>query len=140
VRIMIADSEANVRFALRALLEHQAGLQVVGEAATWEGLLGQIKSARPDVLLLAWDLKGLPGSGPMPALHRRWPHLAVIALSSRPEIRSRVLASGVRAFVGKVDPPKDLMATLTDMGRQTDRACNHNTGEKGATTCGRTSI
>ena len=32
MRVLLADDEANVRFALRALLERQPDLRVVGEA------------------------------------------------------------------------------------------------------------
>ncbi len=56
MRILIADRQAQVRFALRTLLGQQPRLEVVGEAATAEELLAQAERTRPDLVLLHWRL------------------------------------------------------------------------------------
>ena len=41
MRILLADDQTQVRFALRVLLEQQPGLEVVGEATDRRGLAGK---------------------------------------------------------------------------------------------------
>jgi DNA-binding NarL/FixJ family response regulator len=59
MRILLADGQSKVRFALRVLLECQPGVVVVGEAADAEDFLGQTEEICPDMVLLAWELPGL---------------------------------------------------------------------------------
>ena len=57
MRILVADNQPKVRYALRVLLEHQPGLEVVGEVADGAALLAQVKATHPDVVLLHWRLR-----------------------------------------------------------------------------------
>ena len=56
MRILVADSRPRVRFALRALLEEQTGLRIVGDAAHGQNLLVQVEATHPNLLLLSWEL------------------------------------------------------------------------------------
>ena len=56
MRIMVADYQLKVRFALRTLLSRQPGVEVAGEAATAEELLAQVPKTQPDLVLLQWRL------------------------------------------------------------------------------------
>ena len=60
MRILIADDQPKVRFAMRVLLDRQPGLVVVGEAVHADSLLAQAAKACPDLVLLDWELPGLP--------------------------------------------------------------------------------
>lgn len=112
MRILLADDQARIRFALRVLLEHQPGLQVVGEAADAEDLLIQTGTTCCDVVLLGWELPGLSAVGSLTALRRMCPNLFVIALSGRPEARGAAIDAGADAFVSKIDPPDRLLAAI----------------------------
>ena len=68
MRILLADDQPKVRFALRALLEQQPGLKVVGEAVNADDLVTQTQESCPDVLLLDWELPGLAANEFLPAL------------------------------------------------------------------------
>ena len=81
MRILIADDQSKVRFALRVLLERQAALEIVGEAADAEELLAQVAADCPDLVLLGWELPGLTKIDLLAALRRVCPNLMVIALS-----------------------------------------------------------
>jgi DNA-binding NarL/FixJ family response regulator len=54
MRILLADNEPRIRFALRALLTQQQGVEVVGDAADAKDLMNQAKTTSPDVVLLHW--------------------------------------------------------------------------------------
>lgn len=111
MRILLADNQARVRFALRTLLEQQPDLTVVGEAGEARDTLFQVEAVQPDLVLLDWDLRG-SALGLLPALRRVCPELKIIALSARPELRTAILVAGVDAFVSKTDPPERLLAAI----------------------------
>jgi DNA-binding NarL/FixJ family response regulator len=52
IRIALVDDHTIMRQGLRAVLEHQQDLQVVGEAATAAGALAAVAASRPQVVLL----------------------------------------------------------------------------------------
>ncbi len=112
MRVLIADNQSRVRFALRALLARQAEVELVGEASCAHDLLEQAKSARPDLLLLGWELTGLAADSPLSALRKTCPNLRVIALSGRSEARQAALDAGADVFVSKTHPPERLLAAI----------------------------
>lgn len=112
MRILLADDESKVRFALRVLLERQSGLEVVGEATNAKDLLAQTKPGYPDLVLLDWDLPGADHTDLLKDLRLACPGLKVVALSSRPEARRAVLDAGAQGFVCKCEPPERLLAAI----------------------------
>jgi two-component system nitrate/nitrite response regulator NarL len=113
MRIVLADGQSNVRFALRALLERQPEVQVVDEAADLGELLSRIGDTCPDLLVLDWRLRGAAQADVLSILRQLCPGLAVIALSGRPEDRRAALVAGVDAYVCKTEPPEKLLAAIT---------------------------
>jgi DNA-binding NarL/FixJ family response regulator len=120
MRILLADAQTKVRFALRILLERQSGFEVVGEVASVEELLARTAASCPDVVLLDWNLAGPVAAGLLLALRRDCPDLGVIVLSGRPEARTAALAAGADAFVSKGNPPEHLMAAIHRCCRGTE--------------------
>jgi len=114
MRIVVADEQPKVRFALRVLLERQEGLKVVGETGNAQELLGLLEKRRPDMLLLGWELPGLAQNESLEVLRAARPGLFVIALSGIPEARQAALKAGADAFVSKADPPERLLAAIDD--------------------------
>ena len=112
MRVLLADDQTRVRFALRVLLERQPGLTVVGEVVSGRELADQISATRPDAVLLDWELPGMAATCAVPALRKAFPSLVVIALSSRSEARQAADAAGADAFVCKTDPPEFLLSAL----------------------------
>ena len=112
MRILLADDEAKVRSALRLLLLHQSDVDILGEAVDTTGLLDWVKAAPPDLVLLDWELPGLPGVDLLPLLQDYCPELRVVVLSSRPEVRQAALEAGADAFASKGDPPERLLAVV----------------------------
>src|SRR5437868_15025752 len=82
IRVLIVDDHAVVREGLRAFLELQEGLEVVGEAADGEEALAQAEAARPDVVLMDLVMPALDGVGAMRELRGRRPEIRVIVLTS----------------------------------------------------------
>jgi two-component system NarL family response regulator len=114
MRILLADDQPKVRFAMRVLLERQPGLKVVGEAVDAESLLAQVGARSVDLVLLDWELPGSRAVDLLSALREACPHLLVIALSGRSEARQVACLAGVDAFVSKTDPPERLLRAVND--------------------------
>jgi DNA-binding NarL/FixJ family response regulator len=114
LRVLLADDQLVVRSALRLVLEQEPGVDVVGEVAEAECLLAEVRLARPDLLLLDWELPGLPVADLLSCLRSLCPDAKVVALSGWPEARERALATGAHAFVSKGDPPERLIAIIRE--------------------------
>ena len=82
IRVLIVDDHGVVREGLRAFLELQDGLEVVGEAADGRQALAQAERLRPDVILMDLVMPHLDGVGAMRELRRRMPEIRVVALTS----------------------------------------------------------
>jgi DNA-binding NarL/FixJ family response regulator len=115
MRVLVADDQAEVRSAIKLLLEEKGGLVVVDEAPDGQLLLKKIKLARPDLVILDWELaESKPGEA-MNAIRVLDPQLAVIVLSSYPQVKPVALKAGARAFVCKSDPPESLLKALESL-------------------------
>jgi DNA-binding NarL/FixJ family response regulator len=112
MRIVLADDQIEVRSALRVLLEHHSGLQVVGEAMDPEELEQQLTAAQPDLLLLDWEMLGVRANEILSNLQDHYPRLRIIVMSGQPGVRWVALAAGADAFVSKGNPPDQLLDTL----------------------------
>ena len=120
MRIMLADNQPKVRHALRVLLEHQPGLEVVGEVSDAATLLAQVKAAHPHIVLLHWRLRGWSAAGSLSGLREACPGLAVIVLSGHPEVEEAALAAGADAFVSKADPAERLLGAIAGVKLEND--------------------
>ena len=123
MRILLADNQPKVRFALRVLLKRQLGVDVVGEAVNADDMLAKVEMTRPDLLLLAWELPGLAAAKVFALLRKAFPNLMIIVLSGRPEARLAALATGTDAFVSKTDPPERLLDVIR--GCQDKKKCGY---------------
>jgi len=122
MRILVADNQPKVRQALRVLLEHQPGLEVVGEVSDGKDLLAQVEVAYPDLVLLHWRLRGWSAVNSLSDLREVHPDLAVIVLSGHPEVEQAALAAGADAFVSKADPPELLLEAIARVKRAKNAA------------------
>jgi DNA-binding NarL/FixJ family response regulator len=112
VRVLLADDQPKVRSALRLLIEQEMAFDVVDEAGAADELVRGILNSAPHIVLLDWELPGLPDAHKLDAVRLIAPHVQVIALSGQPEARVAALADGADAFVSKSDPPDSVLRAL----------------------------
>ena len=62
IRVVVADDHPVVRNGLRAMLETQPDIEVVGEATTGAEALTMVKSLRPDLVLMDLQMPELDGA------------------------------------------------------------------------------
>lgn len=102
-RVFIADSQNEVRVALRLLLQHLE-MQVVGDAADWPTTLAEAAGTRPDMVLVDWEL--IPRDSSLLALRATCPATVVIVLISHLDARQQAaLSAGADSFISKSETP-----------------------------------
>lgn len=111
-RVLLAQAWPMLRSALRLLIEQQAELQVVGEAADGPTALARLCELQPDLVLFDWDLPELGGAELLARFRQATPQTLFLAMSSRPETRQLALAAGADGFISKGDPPERLLAEI----------------------------
>lgn len=115
MHVLLADDQLRVRSALRLLLEQEPDFEVVGETADATGLLLAVAEKTPDLLLLDWELPGLPVTQLLRLLEYERPSLKIIAMSSHPEVERLVLDAGVHAFLSKSESPERVLAIIRSL-------------------------
>lgn len=114
IRILIADDHAIFRQALRRLLEADAGMTVVGEAADFREALSLVREVGPDVVLLDVAMPGRGAVETIEELRRRLPSARVLMLSAQPEdqFAVRYLQAGAAGYVSKVSSSDELVEAI----------------------------
>ena len=112
MRVLLADDNPKVRFALATLLQRRPEIVVVGEASDAAQLQASVLEGQPDLLLMDWQLPGLVEAGSIPILRKRFPDLMIVVLSGRPELAHEALSLGADDFVSKIDPPENLLGAI----------------------------
>ena len=118
-RVLLADQHDHALWALRTALREEAGLTVVGEASHAASLVSQAQILCPDLILLEWELPGLPPAELLSilcALDPR-PQLVVLSQQSESGLEKVVLASGADTFVSKAKEPGELLTVLRGLVR-----------------------
>jgi len=80
-KIFLADDHHVVRQGLRALLEAEPGLSIIGEAADGLEAASQVERLKPDVLIVDLMMPGLNGLEVTRQVGKRAPQTRVILLS-----------------------------------------------------------
>src|SRR5689334_19673838 len=109
--VLITDHEPEVRQALRLVCEESLGLTNTAEASDNDELLQQIKTLRPDILLLEWELPELQTASLLNELHTTY-SVSTVVMGKHPEARTEALQFGADGFVYKGDAPDELIHLL----------------------------
>jgi len=115
MRVLLADSDKDVRWALRTFLTEQLGQAMVAECADADSLMATLDTFAPDLTLLDWDLPGCTGATQLAILHARDKPGGIVVFCRRPEIEPVALAAGADVFISKATSPEQVLATLRNL-------------------------
>ena len=116
-RILIPDQRQKVRFGLQVLLQEHLGYPVIGFAADHQFLLGNLKKFKPDILLLDWNLPGMPSTDLIRVIQENYQKLRILIMSANPDTEPDVLSTGVDSYINKDEAPTTLLKTLHDCSK-----------------------
>jgi len=121
INILIVDDHTLFRTGIRKMLEAEADMRVVGEAATGREALDQARSLMPDVVLMDIKMpdpsgagKALDGIEATRVLHREMPHLGIIfcTVFEDDEFVFAGLQAGGRGYILKDDDPETMLRAI----------------------------
>jgi DNA-binding NarL/FixJ family response regulator len=114
VKIILVDDHTMVRAGLKALLQRESGLSVVGEGSTGREAVKLVRELSPDVVVMDLrmpDLNGIDAARQIIAIK---PDVKVIGLSASTDERSCVemVRAGAVGFVAKESAFEDLTEAI----------------------------
>jgi chemotaxis response regulator CheB len=109
VRVLHCDDSASFRALIRAELEGDADIEIVGEAADVDVAVRVAGETRPDIVLL--DLLDVERDA-VGELQRVAPDVRVVVLSGHPREYGEGRRGGAAAYVEKDAPIAELRATV----------------------------
>ena len=120
IRIMLVDDHPVVRAGLRALLEGQDDLVIVGEAADAVSAMETVQVSEPDAVLMDLNLGRGDGGAALTARLRRLPRppavLILTTYATEADIRG-ALDAGAAGYLLKDAPPDDLFRAIRAVAR-----------------------
>ena len=114
--IVLADDHHIVRQGLRALLEVEKDLQVVGEAGDGLEAVQTVESLGPKVLVLDLMMPGLNGLDVLKQIKKRSPNTQIVILSmyANEAYVLEALSNGASAYVLKDSKSADLVQAVRE--------------------------
>ena len=114
IRVLVVDDHAVVRSGLRRVLDADAGIETVGEAADAERAVFEAIETNPDVVLLDVMMPGKTGIEGMPALQQAVPGVKVLVLSMQDDPRyvREAFDAGASGYVLKEAADTEVVAAV----------------------------
>jgi DNA-binding NarL/FixJ family response regulator len=114
VRVVLADDHAVVREGLKALINAQVNMNVVGEAADGETACRMTQALNPDVLVIDLSMPVLGGAEATERVRRECPDVKVLALTVHEErvYLTQLLRAGASGYVLKRAAASELVRAI----------------------------
>jgi len=119
IRVLLADDHTIFRAGLRALLELEDRVEVVGEAATGEEAIEQARTLRPDVVIMDLSMpvmNGLEATRRIAAL-QLGVRILVLTVHAEEEYLVPVVDAGASGYLTKDSADRDLMEAIRTVAR-----------------------
>ncbi len=103
IRVLIADDHLLVRQGVRALLDHAAGIDVVGEACDGVEVVQMAARLKPDVVVMDISMPrqdGLAATARLQTLAQQ-PSVVVLSMYANPTLVERAIHSGASGYLLK---------------------------------------
>jgi two-component system response regulator DesR len=114
IRVLIAEDQAMVRGALKALIGVEEDMTVVADVARGDQVLDAAIASKPDVALLDIEMPGADGMTAAAQLRQHYPACRSLILTTfgRPGFLRRAMESGASGFLLKDASPHELAVAI----------------------------
>jgi DNA-binding NarL/FixJ family response regulator len=119
LRILLADDHKIVRDGLRLLIDGQADMRVVGEAATGKEALLQARDLKPDVIVMDLSMPEMNGLQATERLKAEQPALKVLALTAHEDesYLGQLCRAGASGYVLKRSAGDELITAIATVAK-----------------------
>jgi two-component system, NarL family, response regulator LiaR len=119
IRVLLVDDHAVVRKGMRALLDREAGIEVVGEAEDGEQAVHAVDRLRPDVILMDLEMPRMGGIQATQQISANHPESRIVVLTSHAaeEDVFPALKAGAQGYLLKHSAPEDVLQAIRQAHR-----------------------
>ncbi|BAY28249.1 LuxR family two component transcriptional regulator [Nostoc carneum NIES-2107] len=110
IRLLIVDDQSLIRQGLKAMLEQERDLQVVGDAENGKVALEMVAQLQPDVVLMDIRMPEMDGRTATKLIVENYPHIKVLILSTFDDDTSLAgaMRAGAKGYLLKDMPSSEL--------------------------------
>lgn len=119
IKVFLADDHTVLRAGLRMLLDAEADIKVVGEAADGEEAVRRIGDSEPDVVLMDITMPGMDGLEATRQIGKKYPDVRVLVLTMHEDLSylRQFLRAGAKGYVAKKAVDTELTAAIRSVFR-----------------------
>ncbi len=113
-RLLLADDHVLIRKGMRAMLEREPGIEIVGEAENGRQAVKFSRTLRPDLVLMDVRMPEMDGLSATQAIKQEFPQIAVLIVTSHedPDYLFEAIKAGCAGYVLKEASQEELIATI----------------------------
>lgn len=114
IKILIVDDGHLIRQGLKALLELEPDLQIVGEAQNGQIALDQVKELQPDVVLMDIRMPIMDGVTATKEICQQFPHVNILVLTTFDDDTyvAAAIRFGAKGYLLKDTPSEEIAAAI----------------------------
>ena len=114
IRILIVDDQKMIREGLKALIQTESDLEVIGIANNGEDGIKQVEVHQPDIVLMDMEMPGLDGVSATKIICEKFPKVKILVLSTfdTQEYVAKSLSSGAMGYLLKGTPANELINAI----------------------------
>lgn len=114
IRVLISDDHAIVRTGLRALINSEPSMELVGEATAGYETLELVEKTRPDVLVLDLSMPDLDGIAVTRRIKPQFPHIHILILTLHEDeaLLKAALKAGASGYILKRAAEAELISAI----------------------------
>lgn len=117
IKVSIVEDDKVIREGISVLIQEQDGLIMVGAYETFESFRSEVRSTRPDVVLMDIELPGHSGISCIRQVKPELPEIQFMMFTvfDNPDKIFDALAAGATGYILKSEPPAKLLTAIREI-------------------------
>ncbi len=114
IKVLLVDDQGLIRQGLKALLELEPDLEIVGEAENGEVAINLVTQSQPDVVLMDIRMPIMDGVAATREIHKHFPGIKILVLTTfdDDEYVQAALQNGAMGYLLKDTPSEELAVAI----------------------------
>jgi two-component system, NarL family, response regulator NreC len=117
IRILLVDDHSVLRSGLKALLDSEDDMRVIGEASTGEEAIERVSLLKPDVVVMDLSMPGMGGMEATRQIAADGTRVLVLTMHAEDEYLLAVLEAGGSGYVRKTSADQDLTQAIRTVAK-----------------------